>query len=101
MVQHLPVQHVLKYHHACCRLSFWLNNGKCVAGEDVFKYDNEQDRLMDGWPRKIRDAFPGKAGDEPIPNNLDTVFFDIRDKKLYFFKNDMVSTHMYFLAMLE
>jgi len=56
---------------------------------------------MDGWPRKIRDAFPGKAGDEPIPNNLDTVFFDIRDKKLYFFKNDMVSTHIYFLAMPE
>ncbi|WAR21721.1 MMP21-like protein [Mya arenaria] len=58
--------------------------------EDVYKYDNANDRLTEGWPRKIRDVFPAKVGGEPIPNNLDSAFFDIRDKNLFFFKNDLV-----------
>ncbi|XP_045190503.1 matrix metallopeptidase-21-like [Mercenaria mercenaria] len=58
--------------------------------DDVYKYDNENDKLYEGWPKKIRDVFKGKDGGESVPDNIDSVFFDLRDKNLYFFKNDMV-----------
>lgn len=59
-------------------------------GEDVYKYDNENDKLFEGWPKKISEFFKGKDGSESVPSNIDTVFFDMRDKNVYFFKNDMV-----------
>ena len=40
---------------------------------------------------KIRDVFKGKNGAAAVPDNIDSVFFDLRDKNLYFFKNDMVN----------
>lgn len=61
------------------------------TGDEVYKYDNQNDKLYEGWPKKIRDVFKGETADDVIPDNLDTVFFDLRDKNLYFFKNDMVS----------
>ncbi|KAL4232259.1 Matrix metallopeptidase 21 [Mactra antiquata] len=59
-------------------------------GENVYKYDSENDNVYEGWPKKIADVFTGKDGQAAIPNDLDTVFFDMRDKNIYFFKNDMV-----------
>ena len=56
----------------------------------MYKYDNQNDKLYEGWPKKTRDVFKGETDDDVIPDNLDTVFFDLRDKNLYFFKNDMV-----------
>lgn len=68
------------------------NNIPVVPDDNVYKYDNQNDKLYEGWPKKIRDVFKGKTSDDVIPDNLDTVFFDLRDKNLYFFKNDMVSS---------
>jgi hypothetical protein len=73
----------------------YYNSVPFTIGEDVYKYDNEHDKLSDGWPKKISEVFKGKDGGESIPSNLDTVFFDMRDKNLYFFKNDMVSCGFY------
>lgn len=60
----------------------------------MYKYDNQNDRLYEGWPRKIREVFKGKTAEDTIPENLDTVFFDLRDKNMYFFKNDMVRARL-------
>ena len=63
-----------------------------VADENVYKYNSEKDEVFEGWPRLIRDEFGGKPGEtNVVPDNLDTVFFDMRDKNLYFFKDDMVN----------
>lgn len=75
---------------------FYINNNNVVdnayffKGDDVYKYDNENDKIYEGWPKKIKDVFRGKDGGEAVPDNIDTVFFDLRDKNLYFFKDDMV-----------
>ena len=63
------------------------------ADDLVYMYDNVKDEIYDGWPKKIRDVYRAKpdTDNEPVPDNLDTVFYDIRDKNLYFFKDDMVS----------
>ena len=61
------------------------------SGEHYYKYDNANDKVYKGWPRLIRDDFGPKPGQtEGIPDNLDTVFFDMRDKNIYFFKDGMV-----------
>lgn len=60
-------------------------------GQHYYKYDSEKDRVVEGWPRLIKDDFGPKPGEtEGIPDNIDSVFFDTRDKNLYFFKNDEV-----------
>lgn len=76
----------------------WYFSGSLVVdlafffkGEYAYKYNSEKDEVYEGWPKLIQDEFGPKAGEtDTIPNNLDTVFFDVRDKNLYFFKNDMV-----------
>ncbi|KAL8623615.1 hypothetical protein ACOMHN_051057 [Nucella lapillus] len=68
-----------------------VNEAYFFKGEHYYKYDNDNDRVYEGWPRLISDRFGPKPGQsEGIPNNLDTVFFDMRDKNIYFFKDDMV-----------
>lgn len=65
---------------------------KCISGEHYYKYDSENDRVMEKWPRLIKDDFGPKPGEtEGIPDNIDSIFFDTRDKNIYFFKNDYVS----------
>lgn len=62
------------------------------SGEHYYKYNSDTDRVVDGWPRLIKEDFGPKPGEtEAIPDNIDTVFFDIRDKNIYFFKNEYVS----------
>ncbi|XP_055878666.1 matrix metalloproteinase-21-like [Biomphalaria glabrata] len=60
-------------------------------GEYYYKYNSDKDSVVEGWPRLIKDDFGPKAGEtESIPDNIDSVFFDLRDRNLYFFKNDEV-----------
>nr|KAG5688239.1 hypothetical protein BaRGS_034281 [Batillaria attramentaria] len=60
-------------------------------GEHYYKYNSEHDVVYDGWPRLISEHFGPKPGEtEGIPDNIDTVFFDMRDKNIYFFKGDTV-----------
>ncbi|KAK3595878.1 hypothetical protein CHS0354_014708 [Potamilus streckersoni] len=60
-------------------------------GDKYYKYQSEEDRVYDGWPRLIQDDFGPKPGQtESIPSNLNSVFFDMRDKNLYFFKDEWV-----------
>ncbi|CAG5116421.1 unnamed protein product [Candidula unifasciata] len=76
----------------------WLFNGGEIIddayffkGEHYYKYDSEKDRVVEGWPKLIKDGFGPKPGEtEGIPDNIDSVFFDTRDKNVYFFKNDYV-----------
>lgn len=49
--------------------------------------------MWEGYPRNVSDDFrstPG-TGNENIPGNMDSVFFDRRDGNMYFFKNDKVN----------
>lgn len=76
----------------------WFYSGKLITdaayffkGELYYKYDSENDRVYDGWPRLITEDFGPKPDEtEGIPANIDTVYFDMRDRNLYFFKGDMV-----------
>ena len=62
------------------------------ADDQYYLYDDENDRVMDGWPRKIAEDFGPKANcSETVPNNLDAVYYDRRDKLIYFFKGKWVS----------
>ncbi|XP_059176612.1 matrix metallopeptidase-21-like [Physella acuta] len=57
-------------------------------GEYYYKYDSSKDHVVAGWPRKISEDFGPKAGlTESVPDHLDTVFYDLRDKNIYFFKD--------------
>jgi len=63
----------------------------CCVGDSYYKYDDETDRVADGYPRKIAAGFgPKSGGTDTVPNNLDAVLFDNRDSLLYFFKDDTV-----------
>ncbi|XP_048746011.2 matrix metallopeptidase-21-like isoform X2 [Ostrea edulis] len=76
----------------------WYYAGKLITdaayffkGEHYYKYDSESDQVYDGWPRLITEDFGPKPEEtEGIPPNIDTVYFDMRDRNLYFFKGDMV-----------
>lgn len=62
------------------------------SGEDYFLYNSEEDKVYDGGTGKISEKFgPKKGQDIGVPNNLDTAYFDKRDKNIYFFKGDTVS----------
>ena len=64
-----------------------------LSDEFYYKYDSDHDRVYPGWPRRIADDFGPREGlSDGVPDNIDSVFFDKRDKMLYFFKNDDVST---------
>ncbi|XP_046372126.2 matrix metallopeptidase-21-like [Haliotis rufescens] len=67
------------------------NEAYFFKGEDFYRYDNDNDKVFDGYPKKISEGFPAKEGSEDrIPDNLDAVFFDLRDKNIYFFKDEYV-----------
>ncbi|XP_076461306.1 matrix metalloproteinase-21-like [Babylonia areolata] len=68
-----------------------VNEAYFFQGDHYYKYNSENDTVYDGWPRRIADDFGPKPGQSVgIPNNLDSVFFDMRDKNIYFFKDDKV-----------
>ncbi|KAL8587048.1 hypothetical protein ACOMHN_023438 [Nucella lapillus] len=79
-------------------LDMWLINDTHRMHENFFfkgkysyRYNNENDTVHDGWPHLIQEDFPTKPGQsEGIPNNLDSVFFDWRNRLVYFFKDDTV-----------
>ncbi|XP_041371054.1 matrix metalloproteinase-21-like [Gigantopelta aegis] len=59
--------------------------------DNVYKYDSINDRVVDGYPQKIAVKYRPKSGqNESIPDSIDSVFFDMRDKNIYFFKNEYV-----------
>ena len=68
-------------------------NVPTFSGELIYKYNNEKDELYEGWPKKIEEVYkPMKdSHSDHVPKNLDTIFFDMRDKNIYFFKDDMVN----------
>ncbi|XP_014680153.1 PREDICTED: matrix metalloproteinase-21-like [Priapulus caudatus] len=61
-------------------------------GHQYWKYDSENDKVFEKYPRNISEDFraPPGSNSPSIPNNIDTVFFDRRDGNLYFFKGDKV-----------
>ena len=62
------------------------------ADDKYYLYDDDEDIVKDGWPRLIADDFGPQANcTETVPNNLDAVYYDRRDKLLYFFKGEWVS----------
>lgn len=67
-----------------------------IAGDYYVEYDVEKDEVMIGYPHKIRDDFsPDNASAEGIPDNLDSVHYDMVTKKMLFFKGDYVSMHWF------
>jgi len=66
-------------------------DGWC-EGDSYYKYDDDADRVSDGFPRKISTDFGSKPGSsDVIPDHLDAAVFDNRDSMIYFFKADWVS----------
>ena len=62
------------------------------TGTQYYKYNSEADEVYEGWPRLISDDFgPKDDQSEGVPDNLDSVFFDMRDRNIYFFKGEYVS----------
>ncbi|ESO91057.1 hypothetical protein LOTGIDRAFT_122269 [Lottia gigantea] len=60
-------------------------------GEKFYAYDSDEDSVLEGYPKDIKEGFgPMEGKTDVIPDNIDTVYFDMRDKNLYFFKHDMV-----------
>jgi len=63
-----------------------------LQGDSYYKYDDDADKVADGFPRKISVDFgPMPGGSDVIPDNLDAALFDNRDSMIYFFKGDWVS----------
>jgi len=63
-----------------------------IEGELYYKYDDNADKVVDGFPRRISADFGAKpGGSDVIPDNLDAAVFDNRDSRIYFFKADWVS----------
>lgn len=61
-------------------------------GRHYYLYNNSNDQSVPGYPRNITDDFraiPG-TGFPNIPGYLDSVFFDKRDRNLYFFRGSLV-----------
>ena len=76
------------------------------ADDLYYEYDSANDRVIKGWPRKIKDDFKPKVNQSytmvmdssgnvtnvtnQVPDNLDSVYFDTRDRNIYFFKGEWV-----------
>jgi len=61
-------------------------------GDSYYKYDDDADKVADGFPRKISADFGSKSDEsDVIPDNLDAALFDNRDSMIYFFKGNWVS----------
>ena len=57
-----------------------------------YMYDSNTDNVKQGFPKKISEYFGGQnSSSDTIPDNLDSVFFNLRTKHLQFFKDDYVS----------
>jgi len=68
------------------------NHNKMYEGDSYYKYDDDADKVADGFPRKISADFGSKqGGTDVIPDNLDAAVFDNRDSMIYFFKGNWVS----------
>ena len=67
--------------------------GVLLIPDDYYiEYDVENDRVLPGFPRKIKDDFsPDNSSAEGIPDNLDSVYYDMITKKMVFFKGEYVS----------
>lgn len=64
----------------------------CLEGDSYYKYDDDADKVVDGFPRSISADFGAKPGStDGIPDNLDAAVFDNRDSMIYFFKGSWVS----------
>jgi len=65
----------------------------CVgrAGDVYYKFDDETDRVVDGYPRRISHDFgPRSDSTDAVPDNLDAAWFDSVSSLLYFFKGEWV-----------
>jgi len=61
------------------------------AGRVYYKYNDETDYVVDGYPRYISQDFgPRPNSTDAIPDNLDAVWFDSFSSLLYFFKGEWV-----------
>ena len=61
------------------------------AGGLYYKFDDETDRVMDGYPRRISQDFgPSSDSTDAVPDNLDAAWFDSVSSQLYFFKGEWV-----------
>jgi len=60
-----------------------------VLGDRYYLYDSNDDSVSENG--LIRTKFPAGTLGEAIPSNLDSVFYDMRDKMTYFFKGEWVS----------
>ena len=63
-------------------------------GNMIYYYSDDDETVID--TKRISDAFgPKPGGNESVPNNIDSVFTDMRNFHMYLFKGDRVSVHMY------
>ena len=51
-------------------------------GNNVYLYDDEKQKIAEGYPKSIQDVFKG------VPNNIDACFTWALDGKTYFFKGN-------------
>lgn len=75
------------------------------TGDRYYKYDNinravtntSGHLISEGWKAREDDDTPHR-----IPDNIDTAYFDKRDRNVYFFKGDMVNeTNSYVLPNIK
>jgi len=55
----------------------------------VYSYSGHADGVIES--HSIASFFPAGSLGEPIPNNIDSAYFDPRDGNVYFFKGSVVS----------
>ena len=56
-----------------------------IKGELVYKYHHDKEKVCDGYPKKISEAFTWEGDTTPV-SNFDTVFHYYNDDMVYFFK---------------
>ncbi|GAB1603961.1 matrix metalloproteinase-21-like [Argonauta hians] len=60
-------------------------------GDYYYMYESMESKVLDGWPKKISEGFgPKPNSTDRIPSSPNSVFFDMRDRNIYFFKGDKV-----------
>ncbi|GFO13658.1 matrix metalloproteinase-21 [Plakobranchus ocellatus] len=68
-----------------------INEAYFFKDKYYYKYNSDSDSVERSWPKLISEDFGPKPGQTVgVPDYLDSVFFDLRDKNIYFFKDDMV-----------